>query len=163
MAVLSNDVLQGIRTAEESSFEPVPEGEYLVKATTAELKTTKNGRGQYIKMTFTILGPKFQGRKLFTNFNLVNDNPEAARIGKQQIKSFMTSGGMSQEQINQFNDTDQLLGLTCKARVSVDEGGTYGPQNRIKGFKKPDNAPSMPEGNDFSNAFASPGDKPWFA
>ena len=163
MAVLSNDVLQGIRTAEESNFEPVPEGEYLAKATAAEVKETKNGRGQYIKMTLTILGPKFQGRKLFTNFNLINDNPEAARIGKQQVKSFMTAGGMSQEQINRFNDTDQLLGLTCKVRVSVDDdGGAYGPQNRIKSFKKPDNAP-ISAGNDFSDAFSSPSEKPWFA
>lgn len=137
MAVLSQNVLEDIRTAEVVNFEPLPEGKYTVKVDATDLKSTKNGTGQYIKVEFVVLGPKFQGRKLFANLNIVNDSAESMRIGRQQIKSLMVAGGMSQEQINRFNDTDQLLGLTVNVRVGVDEGsGQYGPQNRIKGYEK---------------------------
>lgn len=137
MAILSQNVLEDIRTAEVVNFEPIPEGRYTVKVDATDLKPTKDGKGQYIKVEFIVLGPRFQGRKLFANLNIVNDSAESMRIGRQQIKSLMVAGGMSQEQINRFNDTDQLLGLTVNVRVGVDEGsGQYGPQNRIKGYEK---------------------------
>lgn len=155
MAVLSADVLNGIRSAEVQDYSPIPEGDYTVKVNDTELKSTKSGKGQYIKVEFTVLGPKHQGRKLFENFNIINDNPETARIAKQQIKNLMLASGWSPEQVNQFNDTDQLLGLTCCARVSVrDDGGEYGPQNRIKRFSKME----IPQasGGSFSAVFATP-------
>ncbi len=157
MAVLSAEVLNGIRTAEVQDYSPIPEGDYTVKVNDTELKATKSGKGQYIKVEFTVLGPKHQGRKLFENFNIINDNTETARIAKQQIKSLMLAGGMTAEQVQKFNDTDQLLGLTCCARVSVrDDGGEYGPQNRIKRFTKMEAAGAPASGGSFSSAFAAP-------
>jgi len=152
MAILSQNVLEDIRTAEVMNFEPLPEGKYTVKVDATDLKSTKNGTGQYIKVEFVVLGPRFQGRKLFANHNIVNDSAESMRIGRQQVKSLMVAGGMSQEQINRFNDTDQLLGLTVNVRVGVDEGsGQYGPQNRIKGYEKAASITPPP-----TDAFAAP-------
>lgn len=136
MAILSQNVLEDIRTAEVLNLEPIPEGRYTVKVDATDLKPTKDGKGQYIKVEFIVLGPRFQGRKLFANLNIVNDSAESMRIGRQQIKSLMVAGGMSQEQINRFNDTDQLLGLTVNARVKIEETEQYGLQNRIKGYEK---------------------------
>ena len=163
MAILSQNVLEDIRTA--VPFEPLPKGKYTVKVDATDLKQTKNGTGQYIKIEFVVLGPIFQGRKLFANLNIVNDSAESMRIGRQQVKSLMVAGGMSQEQINHFNDTDQLLGLTVNARVEIDEGsGQYGPQNRITGYEKaaliatpPADAFAAPSAaSGFGEAFAKP-------
>ncbi|MBQ9564807.1 MAG: DUF669 domain-containing protein [Synergistaceae bacterium] len=165
MAVLSQDFLNSFRSVEASNFDPLPEGEYIVKVDSADIRQAKTGRGQYINVQFDVIGPKFQGRKLFTRLNIVHDNPEVARIGQQQLKSLLLSGGMTADQVNQFNDTDQLIGLTCSVRVDVEDAkGQYGPQNRVRSFRKAESAaPSIPAGNNFSDAFASPGDKPWFA
>ena len=169
MAILSQNVLEDIKTAEVSlGYEPIPEGDYTVKVDNTDIKPTKNGAGQYIKVEFVVMGPKFQGRKLFANFNIVNDSAEAMRIGRQQIKSLMIAGGMTQDQVNKFNDTDQLLGLTCNVRVGVEDGkGQYEPQNRIKSFKKMEamSLPSVPAmGGSFSEAFSRPaaGNQSWF-
>ena len=151
MAVLSQNALEGIRTAEATlGFEPLPEGEYTVKVDSTDLKPTRSGTGQYINVELVVLGPKYQGRKLFTRYNIINDSMEAMRIGRQQIKSLMTASGMTQEQINQFNDTDQLLGLTCNVLVGIDEGNEqYGAQNRIKRYKKAEvvSAPTVSGGS----------------
>ena len=158
MAILSQNALEGIRTAEATlGFDPLPEGEYTVKVDSTDLKPTKSGTGQYVKVELVVLGPKYQGRKLFANYNIVNDSMEAMRIGRQQIKSLMTASGMTQEQINQFNDTDQLLGLTCNVLLGIDEGNDqYGAQNRIKRYKKAEAvaAPAMSGG--FDTAFTKP-------
>lgn len=175
MAVLGQDILNDIRNAEDTNFEPLPEGEYTVKVDSTELKATKNGTGQFIKTAFVVLAPKFQGRKLFHNFNIINENSEAMRIGKQQLKALMQSSGLTQEQINQFNDTDQLIGLTCNVTVGIEKGqGNYGPQNRIKRFLKagavsspaaaPFAPPAPPASSDVSS-FVAPSataDASWF-
>ena len=163
MAVLSQDFLNSFRSVEPGNFEPLPEGEYTVKVDSAEVKQAKTGKGQYINIQFTVVGPKHQGRKLFARLNIVHDNPEVARIGQQQLKNLLLAGGMSTEQVNRFNDTDQLVGLVCNVRVDVEDAkGQYGPQNRVKSFRKAENAASVPAGSNFSDAFAVPGDKPWF-
>ena len=171
MAVLGQDVLNDIRNAEETNYELLPEGEYTVKVDGTELKATKNGTGQFIKTAFVVLAPKFQGRKLFHNFNIINENSEAMRIGKQQVKALMQSSGLTQEQINQFSDTDQLIGLTCNVMVGIEKGqGAYGPQNRIKRFKKAEAisaaaAPFAPPAPSDVSSFAAPStpaDASWF-
>lgn len=166
MAVLGQDILDGIRDAEETNFEPLPDGEYTVKIDGTELKATKNGTGQFIKTAFVVLAPKFQGRKLFHNFNIINENIDAMRIGRQQVKALMQAGGLTQEQINQFNDTDQLIGLTCNVTVGIEKGqGAYGPQNRIKRFLKVRDtaAPSLPFGAPAAEASPASSSAPSFA
>lgn len=166
MAVLSAEVLNGIRTA-EAGFDPLPEGEYTVKVSKTEIKATKSGNGQYINAELSVLGPKFQGRKIFTRFNIVNPNLQAVQIGHRQLKELMTAAGMTQEQINRFNDTDQLLGLTCNANVEVKDHGEYGMQNEVKRYLKANANVPIPAGQNFSDAFATAptsaaDDVPWF-
>lgn len=48
MAVLSQSVLEGIRTAKVNDYTPLPEGEYTVTVDKADLKTTKDGQGNDI-------------------------------------------------------------------------------------------------------------------
>lgn len=168
MAIIAPEVMADVKTAEVQDFTPIPKGDYVLKVTETGLKNTKDGTGQYISLTFTVMGPKYQGRKVFAIINLINKSMEAQRIGRQQLKSLITASGAAVEMVN---DTDQLIGMTCGARVEIEESEQWGAKNRVKRFMKPEavkSAPITPAGDSFSDAFSAPAvetaeDGPWFA
>ena len=155
MAILDQRFVQTFQTTEANSgFDPVPPGDYILKVSEAELKETKTGTGQYIKVAFTVMGPKYEGRKIFTNFNIRNASPEAERIGVSQLKALVLAGGVSEP----LMDTDQLLGAVVNARVTVDkrDDPQYPDQNKVGRYKPvnatPPSAPASLAGT-FSQAF----------
>lgn len=113
-----------------SDFDPVPAGWYTATVANAELKDTKAGTGKYISVRFDITGPAHQGRVVFTNLNLVNPNPKAEEIGRQQLDQLMRATGLGVVQ-----DTDQLIGGTCQVKVTVKRDEQYGDGNEIKAYK----------------------------
>lgn len=112
------------------SFEPLPAGWYTATITQAELKATKAGNGQYIKLRYDITGPTHQGRVVFGNLNIKNANPKAEEIGRQQLGEIMRAIGLSK-----VTDTDQLIGGQIGIKLEVKEDAQYGPSNEVKGFK----------------------------
>lgn len=134
MAILDQRFTQAFQTAEANSgFDPIPPGDYILQVSETELKNTKDGTGQYIKVAFTVMGPKYEGRKIFTNFNIRNASPEAERIGVSQLKALVVAGGVAEP----LMDTDQLIGATVSARVTIDKSDDpqYGDQNRVSRYK----------------------------
>ncbi len=111
-------------------FAPIPAGDYTVKITDTELKDTKAGDGQYIKLRLDVTGPKHEGRVLFTNINIRNKNPKAEEIARQQLGSILRAIG-----VDTFTDTDQLIGGDLTVKVTVKDDPQYGPGNEVKGFK----------------------------
>jgi hypothetical protein len=59
-----------------NNFEPLPAGWYSATISQSELKDTKAGNGQYIKLRYDITGPTHQGRVVFGNLNIKNPNPK---------------------------------------------------------------------------------------
>lgn len=110
---------------------PVPKGTYLVQVEKAELADTKSG-GKMIKVQFNIVGEQQNGRKLFEQYNIANQNPEAVKIGLGQIKSLVLAAGAS---ISMFKTPDQLIGLECLVNVKTYEDD-YGEKNAITSYKK---------------------------
>ena len=113
-----------------SNYEPVPEGWYMATITSAELKDTANGTGQYIKLRYDITGPAHQGRVVFGNINIRNASAKAEEIGRQQLGDIMRAIG-----IPRVTDTDQLIGGNVQIKVSIRQSEQYGAQNEIKGWK----------------------------
>jgi hypothetical protein len=113
-----------------SNFEPLPAGWYTVTITQAELKDTKAGNGQYIKLRYDITGPSHQGRVVFGNLNIKNANPKAEEIGRQQLGDIMRAIGLAK-----VTDTDQLIGGQIAIKLEVKEDAQYGASNEVKGFK----------------------------
>lgn len=111
-------------------FDPLPEGWYTVNITGAELKTTKNGTGQYIAVRYDVTGPTHQGRIVFGNLNIRNQNPKAEEIGRQQLGELMRTIGLASVQ-----DTDQLIGGQLQIKLSIRQQEGYEPSNDVKGFK----------------------------
>ncbi len=114
----------------ETSYEPVPAGWYNASITSAELKNTKAGGGQYIRLRYDITGPSHQGRVVFGNLNIRNASPEAERIGRQQLGEVMRAIGLGR-----INDTDQFVGGSLSIKLAIKESAQYGAQNEVKGYK----------------------------
>lgn len=112
------------------NFEPLPAGWYTVAITQAELKDTKLGGGQYIKLRFDVTGPTHQGRVVFGNLNIKNANPKAEEIGRQQLGEVMRAIGLAK-----VTDTDQLIGGQISIKLDVKQDAQYGASNEVKGFR----------------------------
>jgi len=139
------------------SYDLLPAGWYTAIITEAELKDTKAGTGQYIKCRYDITGPTGQGRVVFGNFNIKNQNVKAEEIGRQQLGDLMRALGLSA-----VNDTDQLVNGHLSIKIDVrPASGEYGAQNEVKGWRSntgslpPQPKPDAPAG---APAKASP---PW--
>lgn len=129
----SNELPQDNR----SSYEPLPEGFYDASIASAELKSTKDGTGQYIKLRFDIMGPSHQGRVVFSNLNIKNASAKAEEIGRRQLGDIMRAIGLSR-----VNDTDQLIGghvniklIIREARIDERTGSVYDASNEIRGYR----------------------------
>ena len=120
-----NELPQG-----NGNFEPLPAGWYTATISQSELKATKAGNGQYIKLRYDITGPSHQGRVVFGNLNIKNANPKAEEIGRQQLGDIMRAIGLAK-----VTDTDQLIGGQIAIKLEVKEDAQYGASNEVKGFK----------------------------
>jgi hypothetical protein len=113
------------------SYEPIPAGWYQVSITGADLKSTKDGTGEYIKLRYDITGPSHQGRVVFGNLNIQNKSPKAEEIGRQQLGELMRAIGLAK-----VVDTDQLIGGTLQIKVSIREARDgYEASNEVRGYK----------------------------
>jgi hypothetical protein len=112
------------------SYDPIPDGEYVLKALDAEEKTTSAGTGSYIKVKFEVVKGEYSGRLIWQNFNVNNPSEKAQRIGRQQMVAWATACGKPDA-----DDTDKLLEKQFTAAVSIEKGtGGYSDSNRIKAF-----------------------------
>lgn len=113
------------------NYDPLPPGWYVAIITDAELRPTKDGSGQYIKIRYDITGPSHQGRVVFGNLNIRNASSKAEEIGRQQLGELMRAIGLGR-----VTDTDQLVGGNLSIKLDVRAATEqYGAQNEVKGFK----------------------------
>lgn len=114
-----------------SSPDPVPAGWYTAKITDAKVKDTKAGTGNFLEVTFSIIGPSYEGRCVWGRFNLKNPNPQAEQIGQAQFMDMARAIGLEV-----VDDSDQLLGGELDIKVTVKKGDEqYSDSNDVKGFK----------------------------
>lgn len=113
-----------------AEYDPIPDGDYILKAVDAEEKETSKGDGSYIKVKFEVAKGEHTGRLLWQNFNINNPSEKAQRIGRQQLVAWATACGKPDA-----DDTDKLLDKPFRAAVSIEKGtGGYKDSNRIKAF-----------------------------
>jgi hypothetical protein len=116
-------------TKATGSFEPMSPGVYMGIIESAEMKDTKAGNGQYVKLVIKVVGGEHDGRKVFHNMNVKNPNPEAVRIAMEQMKSMLLASGLPEEKCV-IKDVGDFVGLTFGMKLSVEDD-----QNRIKEFQ----------------------------
>ena len=111
-------------------FSPIPVGDYAMVVSDSEIKATKDGLGKYIKLKIEIIDGQYQGRLLFVNLNLWNQNPTAVEIAKKEFGALCKA-------VNVLfaTDTAQVHNIPFIGKVAIEPGkGEYGPQNCIKGY-----------------------------
>lgn len=148
---------------EPQAYDNIPDGWYTAQIKGAELKATKpdaNGNptgGQYIAVQYSIVGPTYAGRVIFGNLNIKNRNPEAERIGLQQLGEVMGSIGIAKIQ-----DTDQLIGGTLQIKVGLSkkqEG--YDQRNEVRRFKSVEGSLPPPISQPAQSATGAGAKAPW--
>jgi hypothetical protein len=129
MAKFGFDVTEVEPSAPRTDYEPIPAGEYVLRAVEAEEKITTSG-GTMIKAKFEVAKGEHMGRLLWQNFNIVNASETAQRIGRQQIVAWATACGKPNA-----DDTDKLLGKPFAASVDIEPAKNgYKASNKIKAF-----------------------------
>lgn len=116
--------------ASRTEFTPLPAGWYLATIHSAEVKATKAGNGQYIKLRYDIVGGEHASRVVFGNLNTKNASEKAQEIGRQQLGELMRAIGLPTIQ-----DTDQLVGGVLEIKLSVRDDPQWGVSNEVKGFR----------------------------
>ena len=149
-----NELPQG----KAGNFEPLPAGWYTSTITQGEVKKTKAGNGEYIKLRFDITGPTHQGRVVFGNLNIKNANPKAEEIGRQQLGEIMRAIGLAK-----VADTDQLIGGQISIKLTIKDDAQYGASNEIKAFNSLTGsaAPSIPSAPASAPAATGKAAPPW--
>lgn len=63
----------------------LPDGTYLVTVEDSAMKETKDGKGQYLEFTYTILDGDHKGKRIWDRMNLINDNATSVEIAEKQL------------------------------------------------------------------------------
>ena len=116
------------------NFENIPDDKYVCNVTDAKMADSKNG-GMYIKTTFTVAAGQYEGRKIFTNFNVQNANPQAVQIGLGQLKSLLENAGYATP--DKLSGVEALSGLRVGVKTKTKKDEEYGDRTEISYFFKP--------------------------
>ena len=121
--------------------EPVPKGDYYAKVVDSAVKTTKSGTGQYVELVWELNGHVDTGacknRKIWQRINHINNNPEAQRIGKQQLNRVVKAFGLAE-----IDSSTELHGREVIVGVKITPAeGQYAASNDISYVKSKKHAP----------------------
>jgi len=109
----------------------LPKGYYKIVALKEELKDTAKG-GKYISIEFEAIESK---RKLWENYNIVNENATTVKIATEQLESFAWAVGL-----NTLRNSEELLFKEVTAYVDIEpeskgkDGKVYKAKNKVKGY-----------------------------
>jgi len=139
---------------EDSSFSALPAGWYLAKITKSEMKKTKAGDGQYLKLAFVIIGGKYDKRMVWVNLNLVNKSETAVRIAESDLKKICEALGIAE-----LEDSADLHGQPLAIKLSVKAATAQYPEgNDIKDYADESSAPEDDGEAEGENPFEGFGD-----
>jgi len=121
----------------QSDYSELPNGTYKMEIEAADVVPTSTGSGTILKTTLKVLEPaEYADRKLFNNYNIENQNPQAQEIGQRQFASLCRALEMSS-----VEDTDDLLFKSFTVRVALgkpSKDGQYPARAEIKKYFFPD-------------------------
>lgn len=112
-------------------MDALPAGWYNVAMDQSEHKPTKDGSGAYLECRFTVLDGQFKDRKVFSRFNVRNNNPQAVEIAYKQLSALCHAVG-----VLQVPDSQLLHGRPLKVKLSVRPAdGQYEASNEVKAYR----------------------------
>ena len=127
MANLGNfqDPTNGERSQGGGPLEP---GEYVLNMVKSGMRDAKSGRGKYLECEFVVYEGAWQGRHVWTTFNLVNDSRQAAEIAWRDFNALKHACGKLNVQ-----DSSELHGIPFRAYIGFEKKNR--DRNAIKSYK----------------------------
>lgn len=131
---------------EDETFDPVPEGEYNLRVDDVDVKENNDGNGHYLRVETEVLGPEYDGRKVFENITIDHDNaPDAEEIGRRQLRNLAEATNTD----DVLTNVESLIGGQFTARVTIDSWtGDDGEQRESNGLRNFREVVDIPEGPD---------------
>lgn len=130
-------------TEQRGDYEELPNGTYLLEIEASDVVPTKAGNGTVLKTTVVVIAPEaYKGRKLFTQYNLENSNPQAQEIGQRQFASLCRAIG-----VDAVSDSEELHFRAFTAKIGLgkpSKDGQYPARAEIKSYAFPDQG-NVPE------------------
>lgn len=157
---LLNDIDIEVETMEfeERNYDPIPPGKYMMQVDKAEVMKTKSGDGKYIKASIRIIDGPCENRIIFQNFNYINANSEAQRIGREQLGKLCLVTGIAN-----MNQALNLVGRPFIGKVKIEKSKDpqYSDSNQVADFYHidSDQAPEPPK-QVAPNAASGPASRP---
>jgi len=134
----------------QQSFDALPPGRYEAIISASEMKDTKAGTGQYLQLTFDVVGGQYEGRKLWSRLNLVNPNATAVQIAERELSAICHCVGILVPA-----DSEELHDALLVIDVIQELNPMSGQQtNRIKGYSQV-SAPAVKAKPDAPAGFAT--------
>lgn len=125
----------------QSTFDPIPAGDYTVMIIDSDMKSTKNNMGKYLELTLQVVEGPMNGRLIWDRLNLVNANPKVVEIAQRQLSAICHAVG-----VMNVTDSVQLHNIPMVARVTyVPAEGQYQAKNEVKGYKPVGGATAQPQ------------------
>ncbi|MFN0038211.1 MAG: DUF669 domain-containing protein [Burkholderiales bacterium] len=79
-----------------AGFDDLPEGQYVAEIIKSEEKGTKDGKGKYLALTWSVSDGKYAKRQAWTNLNLDNPSAQAVNIAKAELSAICRATGVMQ-------------------------------------------------------------------
>ena len=126
----------------QQNFSALDPGRYEVIITDSELKETKAGTGQYLQLTFEVVGNSAKGRKLWTRLNVSNPNKTAEEIAFRELAAICQLTGVAWP----LDDSEDLHNIPLMVDVvQVLNPVNESIGNKIKGYAPSNLALDLPE------------------
>jgi len=123
-----------------TAYEVLPAGEYQAMITDSEMKTTKNGNGEYLQLTVEIIDGEYKGRLLWERLTLKHPNAKTVEIAQRTLSAICRAVGVLQPK-----DSAELHGVAFVVKVGIEAPKNgYDAQNRIKAYKSARQAQTAP-------------------
>ena len=131
----------------KGEFQPLEEGDYLLRMNRFEIKECKGGR--MVSVGFQVVNGDAKGRLVFDNFLVEHTSDKAQEIGQERLGNYLKSVGVDggvDGIAHDYNKIEDYLELPFIGTLKIEDEREYTAkdgstktakaQNKIKAFKK---------------------------
>lgn len=136
--------MPNVFTPSENRSSLLDAGWYVAQIVKSEIKPTKDNTGKRLLLSFRILEGDDAGKMVFAGLNIVNKNPVAEGIAKQELANICDAAG-----VEALQDTEELHGIPMGVFIDIETGNASFPDRNVpKKYCQVDDIPE-PEGDLF--------------
>jgi hypothetical protein len=113
-----------------AGFPVIPPGTYVVQIIESEMRATKDGTGQFLRLVHEVCDGPHAGKKITNNLNLINANQQTVDIAQRHLSQICHAVG-----VMSVSDSEQLHMKRMMAEVAVmPPKGQFGESNAVRRY-----------------------------